>query len=226
MPLPPELDKKIRERFEELEIEAKRILSTRRSESSTDEYISAFEALKIKTVNLLQNIKARDSQLIEYIRKSSRSDISTLHGWIVAYKDDYEKGFLGDLTQMIEANITGDYLELAEDLLTGSKRQTGSYNHVPATVLTGAILEESLRILCQRQSPPIVVKKQNGEPKTLGVLIDDLKASGLYNELKAKQLRAWADIRNAAAHGEFDKFNEQDVDAMIKGVKNFLAEYM
>ena len=33
----------------------------------------------------------------------------------------------------------------------------------------------------------------------MGTLIDDLKAVNVYNELKAKQLRSWADIRNAAA---------------------------
>jgi len=45
------------------------------------------------------------------------------------------------------------------------------------------------------------------------------------NELKAKQLRAWADIRNAAAHGEFDKFKRADVEGMIRGVSDFLATY-
>jgi uncharacterized protein YutE (UPF0331/DUF86 family) len=68
--------------------------------------------------------------------------------------------------------------------------------------------------------------KANGDPKTLTPLIDDLKKTGVFNELKAKQLRAWADIRNNAAHGEFDQFKRADVDAMIQGINNFLADYL
>lgn len=57
-------------------------------------------------------------------------------------------------------------------------------------------------------------------------LIDELKSAGVFNELKAKQLRGWADIRNAAAHGESEKFKRTDVEAMIPGVANFLADHL
>ena len=73
---------------------------------------------------------------------------------------------------------------------------------------------------------PIALDNAKGEPKTLNPLIDDLKKANVFNELKAKQLRAWADVRNAAAHGEFAKFNRQDVEQMLVGVQNFLADYL
>lgn len=57
-------------------------------------------------------------------------------------------------------------------------------------------------------------------------LIDDLKKAGVFNELKAKQLRSWADVRNKAAHGEFDQFNRTDVEQMMIGVTNFLADHI
>ena len=68
--------------------------------------------------------------------------------------------------------------------------------------------------------------KSNGNKLTLNPLIDELKTAGVFNELIAKQLRAWADIRNAAAHGEFDRFSRSDVETMIKGIDSFLATYM
>ena len=99
-----------------------------------------------------------------------------------------------------------------------------------AAVLTGAVLEKSLRTLCDQQNPPILTfkttTKGKSEPLTLNPLIDELKKAAVFNELKAKQLRFWADSRNAAAHGEFDKFSRSDVEQMIEGVKNFLATYM
>ena len=57
-------------------------------------------------------------------------------------------------------------------------------------------------------------------------LIDDLKEAGVFNEIYAKQLRAWADIRNAAAHGQFEEFTKEQVALMIEGINQFLFNYM
>ena len=113
-------------------------------------------------------------------------------------------------------------MEQAEGLL--KEGQSGKYDHVPAAVLAGAVLEKSLRSLCDKQVPPVPTLNSKGEQKTLNPLIDDLKKSGLFNESKAKQLRAWAAIRNHAAHGEFDQFNRTDVEQLLQGVNNFLAD--
>jgi uncharacterized protein YutE (UPF0331/DUF86 family) len=83
-----------------------------------------------------------------------------------------------------------------------------------------------LKKLCEEHKPPIATLDAKGDPKTLNPLIDDLKKAGVFNELKAKQLRSWAAIRNKAAHGEFDQFKRTDVEQMIEGVKNFLADYL
>ena len=63
-------------------------------------------------------------------------------------------------------------------------------------------------------------------PNPLNPLIDPLKKAGVYNEMKAKQLRAWVDIRNHAAHGEFSESKRADVEQMIQGINTFLADYM
>lgn len=139
-------------------------------------------------------------------------------------KDDFQKGFLGDLGLEIEAAIVADYMGQAEQLLADG--QSGKYDHVPAAVLAGAVLEKSLRTLCDKQSPSISTVNNNGKPLTLTPLIDVLKKNNVFNELTAKQLRAWADIRNSAAHGQFDEFNRSDVDRMIQGINDFLATHM
>jgi hypothetical protein len=137
--------------------------------------------------------------------------------------DDFDGGFLDDLARTIEASIAGDYMGQAEQLLADG--QAGTYDHVPAAVLAGAVLENALRSLCERHTPPIPVVLPNGKAKMLNSLIDDLKKADAYNETKAKQLRAWAGIRNHAAHGEFDQFDRNQVQGMITGIKDFLAEY-
>src|SRR6266849_2006827 len=118
-------------------------------------------------------------------------------GILEAFRDDFDKGFLDDFAVRIEAELAADYMGQAESLL--HEGQKGKFDHVPAAVLAGAVLEKSLRTLCQQQDPKIPIATSKDDCKTLNPLIDDLRKAGLYNELKAKQLRSWADIRNKAA---------------------------
>lgn len=139
-------------------------------------------------------------------------------------KNDLEEGFLADLFSRVEAEVAADYMGQAEQLL--SDGSSGKFEHIPAAVLAGAVLEKGLRTLCTNQEPPISVTNSKGEPKTLNPLIDELKKTSVFNELKAKQLRSWADIRNKAAHGDFDQFTRKDVEQMIQGITNFLADFL
>jgi ribosome-binding ATPase YchF (GTP1/OBG family) len=208
----------------DLEKEGIRLESGSWFEGKYSNYSTGFSTARTSTLNLLDLIDKKEfTERINNLVAAS-SDIYELRGILLSFKDAISSGLLTSINTIIEANISGDYLAQAEQLLLEGK--TRNYDHVPAAVLTGAILEDALRRLCQRQAPPIEVIKRNGQYKMLNALIDDLKKTGLYNELKAKQLRAWADIRNAAAHGLFDDFNRKDTEEMLKGVQNFLADYM
>lgn len=232
MPLPAAIDAKVRSRFVELLTDANELAGWDSAWALNRVEAQKFHELKINLISLLTLLSNKHSEeLILDVRAIAAdkgnvvaSELHKLVGIVRGLKDDYENGLLESLTDIIEANIAADYLGQAEQLL--SEGQPGKYDHVPAAVLLGAILEDALRRLCQRQNPPVPIADAKGQPKTLNPLIDDLKKSGLYNELKAKQLRAWADIRNAAAHGEFGKFTRQDVEQMIVGVQNFLSDYL
>jgi hypothetical protein len=93
--------------------------------------------------------------------------------------------------------IAADYLFQADELLNEGGR--GVHDHVPAAVLAGATLENRMRSKCGEQKPPIETVLPKGEKQTLSILIDDLKNAGLYNENRAKRLRAWA--RNSKSCG-------------------------
>lgn len=47
-----------------------------------------------------------------------------------------------------------------------------------------------------------------------------------YNIAKQKQITAWADLRNKAAHGEWNAYTEPDVRDLLAGVKRFIADYL
>lgn len=238
MTLPPDLFNKYLSRFEELINEGEEIKKTSSQAGLncfTNNY-QPFVAWQVNCLTLLGEIvpkKNHNWKLIEELEKLDEGNkIDWIHtakldrvlAYLKAIKSDFQGGFLQDLELEIESEIAADYMGQAEQLL--AEGTTGKYDHVPAAVLSGAVLEKALRTLCAKQVPPIATVKSNGEKLTLNPLIDGLRKAGVFNELKAKQLRAWANIRNAAAHGEFDQFIRSDVETMIKGIESFLATYM
>jgi len=129
-----------------------------------------------------------------------------------AAQSDFESGLLFDLRTLIAAELLGDFLKQAEVLL-----QEGY--HVPAASLAGAILEDTLRKLCEAHAVPVA------EKTNIEVLNADLARARVYNKLIQKRITAFADIRNNADHGHFDKFNREDVEDFVKWLRRFSADY-
>lgn len=238
MTLPPNLFSKYLAHFDRLIVQGEAINEA--SLQSGIEFLginfNAFVEWKVNCISLLDQVIPLNSaqrNLIEELKRPEepmkselvyREVLQRTLSYIKAIRSDFQLGLLENLTLAIESEIAADYMGQAEQLL--AEGQSGKYDHVPAAVLSGAVLEKALRTLCGKQVPPIATVNSKGEPLTLNPLIDALKRAGVFNELKAKQLRAWADIRNKAAHGEFDQFSRHDVEAMIRGIGDFLAASM
>lgn len=127
----------------------------------------------------------------------------------LAAKQEFEGGYLFDLRKMVHAEIFSDELEQAAHFL-----QLG--HKVAAAVTAGVVLETTLRNLCDRHDEL--------EPAdNLNRMNDDLAKASVYNKMRADQVRAWAKVRNSAAHGHPEEFDEGDVERMIDGVRDFVA---
>ena len=234
MPLPPGLDEKIRNRFDELIERGNKLLSEMKEQGAIHVInlprgTSDYQALVLNSRSLIEMLftnSERSKELEQNIEhpNPASSSVKKIVGILEGLKDDYENGFLDDLEKQIVANISADYMGQAEALL--GEGIPSQYDHVPAAVLCGAVLEDSLRRLCQRQTPSISITKSNGQYKTLGPLIDELEKAKVFNKPKIGQLRWWAQIRNSAAHGQFKEFTREDVESMLKDVKTFLANYL
>jgi len=48
------------------------------------------------------------------------------------------------------------------------------------------------------------------------------KAS-VYNKLDQKNVTAWLDLRNKAAHGKYDEYTKEHVELLMQGVLNFFT---
>jgi len=53
-----------------------------------------------------------------------------------------------------------------------------------------------------------------------------LHRANVYNKIKFDQIGVWKDIRNNADHGNFGKYNADDVRNMIVGVREFLSNFL
>jgi len=246
VPLPPQLDLRLRTRLDELLKEGEELVALmekddqrKRADGASRGHFygghlnhqdSSFFSLRTKLLSLIDWLPPNSRNINRLSDEVASLDnnipgAKKILGVTQALKSDYESGMFDAFFQRVEANITSDYLEQAEELFNqGTARNP--LDHVAGAVLTGAILEDAVRRICSRQSPPIDTKKLNGENKALNALIDEIYKVGLINGMKADQLRGWAKIRNSAAHGQFTEFTREDVAQMITGVKNFLADYM
>jgi hypothetical protein len=139
---------------------------------------------------------------------SSHEVLLRLKAIVAAAKDDYEGGYLNTIRNLIQADVFDTELEQADELMAAGY-------HVAAAVIAGVVLETTLRQMC---------KDSDIEPSKLDKMNSDLAKAGAFNRLVQKQITAWAAIRNSAAHGNADQFKGDDVAAMIRDVKRFVAD--
>ncbi len=219
------VDQKIIDRFNELikrgekpPIKSNQFdLNTLDSEVVDSEFCAGF---KVNGQNLISKVFGKDSEHYEtfsiYTAPSILGYIHSIQsavGILKAAKEDYEQGYLFNLQQRITADVFDDFLERAEYLL-----ETGDYQ--AAAVVAGCVLEDALRKMCDRD-PPITL---SDKPK-LDFMNGQLAKRGDYPSFIQKQITAIADIRNKAAHGDWDKFTKDDVKKIITDVRDFMAKY-
>ncbi len=231
---------KIQKRFDELEVMAEQIEQSKREETHTvprdPAWIPSHRDLPPETfvtqlindglviqwqtsvLSLLQRTLREDSATYKQFasilaeRLSVRDKFGKLKAVFMSAKSDYEGGYLFDMRNLVHAEVFSNELEQADHFLEAGYK-------TPAAVIAGVVLETTLRKLCEQTD--------NIEPSdSMNRMNDDLTKSSVYNKMRADQVRAWAKIRNDAAHGNPDQFDEGDVRRMIEGVRDFVANQM
>lgn len=213
------IDARIKNRIEELITLGEQVLSTRREPPSNS---IGFDAtvdaeLSRQWATQCQNILIRvfGEQSPHYRNFSEQLVKLTFHpaksalGVLRAAHDDYVGGYLFDIRRLVEADVFDDMLEQAAHLLDSGYYQA-------SVVIAGAVLEDALRKMCVQSH----VKLLN-RPK-LDKMNADLAKVGAYNKLTQKRITALADIRNSAAHGNWEDFGEADAKDLVQWIYNFI----
>lgn len=142
-----------------------------------------------------------------------------LAGVIDSLRVDVSLGYLDSQRELIHGELFGDFLEMAQHLLDEG------YKDAPA-VIAGSLLEAHLRQLCLKAAIPIDVKSGAGvTAKKADRLNSDLAAAEVYSKLDQKNVTAWLDLRNKAAHGLYDQYAQAQVALLISGVRDFVTRH-
>lgn len=148
--------------------------------NDTDERVIRNYALVEKTSTVLSTLlgdSARGREMLKQLEKKANSPkgftVEFIAGTLRGLRNDYENGYLYSLERQIVASISSDYFTQVDMLLgEGKSAQLG---HLPAAVLCGAVLEDAIRRLYERQTPPISTKNRRGGFKRLTEMIDQLQ---------------------------------------------------
>ena len=170
---------------------------------------------KVKAKTLLINTCGESSHHLTSFIAAERSKgygtnydiLKQLRAVFLAAQEDFSGGYLNTVRNLVQAEVFGSELEQAGELLTAGYASA-------AAVIAGVVLETTIRNLCTDHGI---------DHAKLDKMNADLAKAGAYNSLQQKRITAIAGIRNAAAHGDVEKFNPGDVKGMIDDVERFLT---
>ena len=136
-------------------------------------------------------------------------------GMLRAARDEIAAGWLSSLAQLVTADIFADFLEMAEHLLSENYKD-------PAAVVIGSVLEEHLRRLAAIRGISTTIEKDGRTlQKKADTLNSELAKAGVYGKLDQKNVTAWLDLRNSAAHGHYTDYTTDQVKLLLQSVADF-----
>lgn len=213
----------IQKRMNELFQSAEAVLERVKKDSSGMEWVHSPSKANVRAsvLSFFEKVFGKDS--IYYTDFASQSISQTANhfrdavGTLLAAKDEIDGGWLFTTKGLISSEIFSDYLDMATHLSEEGYKDA-------AAVITGSTLEEHLRQLCNRHSIPTEQPKDGKlVPLKADRLNADLAKANIYEKLDQKNVTAWLDLRNKAAHGKYSEYKSDQVKIMIQSIRDFIT---
>jgi hypothetical protein len=145
--------------------------------------------------------------------------IPFLAGIVHALRDDVSRGFLTTARELIHGETFSDFLEMADFLLNEGYKDASA-------IMGGGVLENHIHNLCIKHEIEITtIKEGNLQQKKTNRLNNDLASAGIYGKLDQKNVTAWLDLRNSAAHAKYDNYLKEQVALLLQGIRDFITRY-
>jgi hypothetical protein len=180
-------------------------------------YINDLESLNawlIKVENIIEIAFGNTSPHYKKLQKfatiniTQRYRIKEIKGLLKGSLDDLENGFLLGQEFLIAGEIFDSLLEEAKYLLKHGHDQA-------AAILGRVVLEDSLKRLAR-------LEQRNDKQRASQINIE-LRKAGRYNLAQERFIQGWLDIGNDAAHGDFNKYTQEQVRDQIDSIERFIA---
>jgi len=216
------MDEKIKNRIKDLVKFGERVIATKGGDSySTYVDTELFYEFKASSLSFQKTVfKENHPIYIEFLKgcEFARSnDADKGLAILKAASIEIEGGWLTTVSELVSAEIFSDFLEMAEYLLRQKYKD-------PAAVIIGSVLEEHLRKLCHKNEIETEFEKDGRlEFKKADRLNSDLYNKSIYNKLDNKSITTWLDLRNKAAHGQYEEYNIEQVVLFYQGVLEFIT---
>jgi len=115
-----------------------------------------------------------------------------------------------------QIDVVSDFLDQAQRLL-----ETKGIHPATPVVLVGAALEEFLRTWVESDG----ISLGNAKP-SIDTYAKLLRETDKITKQDYKDITAWAELRNHAAHGEWDEVSDKNrASLMLEGVNLFMRKY-
>jgi hypothetical protein len=180
--------------------------------------IASIERIAGKNSEYYKSIQIAFNDKHQYFNQGTI--LTHIIGIVTALKNDMSNNFLKSIAEIIHSEVFFDYLEMADYLLKEGYKDA-------AAVIVGSTLESHLRKLCLKNSIEIeyVNNKETIVSKKAESLNSELSKAEVYTKTFQKQITAWLNLRNNAAHGHYDEYNIEEIKLMISGIMNFMITY-
>jgi len=184
-----------------------------------------YERIKTMALAAIQQIAGADSVYAQQANDASKpknpegnyQSYRTVIGILESLHEALAADYLDTAAELIHASVFADFLEMSQHLLDEGYKDASA-------VITGSSLEAHLRQLCSKHGIDTIITTSSGlKPKKADRMNADLTKAKVYSELDQKNVTAWLDLRNKAAHGEYEKYNPDQVGLLISGVQDFIT---
>lgn len=178
---------------------------------------ASYTNLQVRTNNFLKMVCGEDSSHYYASTHIGESDknlynrIQHLAGVLAAAHHDFEDGFLFNIRNFVRVEVLTDFLTQADALFTEGVFEA-------AASLTGAVLEDALRRMCDAND--IVYDASKSSIAKLNAALYEKK---IYNAATQDFVNGWGKVRNQASHGKFVDVKSKQVEEMIMGVRSFVS---
>jgi hypothetical protein len=133
---------------------------------------------------------------------SDYSKVTDVAGLIESARDLVANGFVGQMKFLLHAEVFATMIEQAKALLDAG-------HLIPSAVLGRIVMENWLKDQAERAGIEVP------ESAKASGINDSLKKAEVFSVPKWRQVQAYLDVGNAAAHGQAESFSREDVARLL-----------